>query len=175
MDEIEKVIAAFREMKFRPNIDDFQDRLIAQKINCLLNLSGVNTGFECNLYIRGPYSPQLADALFTNRERVETLQSSVVFRSEEKEKIKELKSIFGTNASHLEIGSTYGYLTMKMHMPPMEAIKTVKSMKSFFTEAQIAVGISKAKEFLITPTKDVEAEVIAESEMWNKAHPIKDN
>jgi uncharacterized protein YwgA len=169
MQRIEKIIAIFKELKFTPAIDEFQDRLIAQKVNCLLNLSGVKTGYECNLYIRGPYSPDLADALFTNKEHVEKLQTDVSLTNDEKQKVRELKSIFDTNASHLEIGSTYAYLTLKDRMPPLDAMRKVKAMKSFFTESQIAVGVSKAKEFLSKPPKELVDEVIAESEMWKNA------
>jgi uncharacterized protein YwgA len=169
MHKIEKMIAIFKELKFTPAIDEFQDRLISQKVNCLLNLSGIKTGYECSLYLRGPYSRDLADALFKNKDHVEALQTSVSLDTNEIQKIKELKSIFDHNASHLEIGSTYAYLTVREGIPPLEAMRKVKSMKSFFTEAQIAVGVSKAKEFLSKPSKELVDEVIAESEMWKNA------
>lgn len=169
MERIAKVIALFKEMKFTPVIDEFQDRLVAQKVNCLLNLSGIKTGYDCNLYIRGPYSPDLADALFKNKESVENLQTNTSLTDIEKQKVRELRSIFDTNASHLEIGSTYAFLTIKEKMPPLEAMIKVKAMKSFFSEAQIAVGVSKAKEFLSKPSKELVDEVIAESDMWKNA------
>jgi uncharacterized protein YwgA len=139
MHKINRVIALFKELKFTPAVDEFQDRLIAQKVNCLLNLSGIKTGYECHLYIRGPYSPDLADALFTHKEHVENLLTDVSLTDSEKQKVRELKSIFDTNASHLEIGSTYAYLTIKDGIPPLEAVRKVKAMKSLKSEVKLCL------------------------------------
>jgi uncharacterized protein YwgA len=122
MGEVEKVIACFKELKFVPSIDNFEHRLIVQKVNCLLDLSGINTGFECNLYLRGPYSPDLANAFFTQTEKFTKHDTSVTLTVDEKKTVRELNTIFGLIPSYLEIGSTYAFLTIKYGMSPSDEI-----------------------------------------------------
>jgi hypothetical protein len=169
MGDVEKVIACFKELKFVPCIDDFQHRLIVQKINCLLNFGGINTGFECNLYLKGPYSPDLAKALYTQTEKFTKHDTTVSLNEREKNTVVELNSIFGLNPSYLEIGSTYAFLTIKYGMSPSDAIISIKRTKSFFTDSQIAIAVSKSKEFLARPSKELIDLVTKEGEMWDTA------
>lgn len=56
-----------------------------------------------------------------------------------------------------------------MNSDPFEALRQVKRLKPFYSEAQIALGISKAKEFLYTPSqKDLE-ELKKETGIWQRA------
>lgn len=48
----------------RPNMEEFSIRLQLQKIIYLLQASGLSLGYGFNWYVRGPYSPDLAQALF---------------------------------------------------------------------------------------------------------------
>ena len=52
---------------------------------------------------------------------------------------------------------------------PLEALRQVKRLKPFYSGAQIALGISKAKEFLFQPTqKDLE-DLKKETGIWQRA------
>ena len=70
------------------------------------------------------------------------------FSAAEKETAGELGRIFGLKPVPLEVGATYGYYALRQNCDPLEALRQVKRLKPFYSEAQIALGISKAKEFL---------------------------
>ena len=51
----------------------------------------------------------------------------------------------------------------------LEASRQVKRLKPFYSEAQIALGISKAKEFLYKPTRKDLEELKKETGIWQRA------
>lgn len=48
----------------QPNMEEFSNRLRLQKLIYLLQASGLSLGYGFNWYVRGPYSPDLAQVLF---------------------------------------------------------------------------------------------------------------
>jgi len=168
MEKRKKVIAFFKELGFEFNISRFDDRLIAQKLVCLLDLRGINLGYPCSIYVRGPYSPDLTDDLFGFTSEFESLETKARLSAAEKETAGDLGRIFGQKPVHLEVGATYGYYALRQNCNPLEALRQVKRLKPFYSEAQIALGISKAKEFLFRPTpKDLE-ELKMETGVWQR-------
>jgi len=169
MEKRKKVIAFFRELGFHFTIGAFDDRLIAQKIVCLLELRGIDLGYPCSVYVRGPYSPDLTLDLYAFTREFETLETSSRLNPVEKEAAAELGRIFGLKPVLLEVGATYGYYSIRQKCDPLEALRHVKRLKPFYSEAQIALGISKAKEFLFQPTKkDIEG-LKKETGIWQRA------
>jgi uncharacterized protein YwgA len=169
MEKRKKVIAFFKEMGFEFDISRFDDRLMAQKLVCLLELKGIDLGYSCSLYVRGPYSPDLTQDLFEYTNEFEMLKTESRLNSDEKETAGELGRIFGLKPVPLEVGATYGYYAMRQNSDPLEALRQVKRLKPFYSEAQIALGISKAKEFLFKPTqKDLE-NLKKETGIWQRA------
>jgi uncharacterized protein YwgA len=169
MEKHKKVIAFFKELGFEFNISRFDDRLIAQKLVCLLDLRGINLGYPCSIYVRGPYSPDLTQDLFEFTNDFEMLKTSSRLSSREKETAGELDRIFGLKPVPLEVAATYGYYALRQNFDPLEALRQVKRLKPFYSEAQIAIGISKAKEFLFQPTpRDLE-ELKKETGIWQRA------
>ena len=75
MEKYRKVIAFFKELGFQFDISRFDDRLIAQKLVCLLDLRGIDFGYSCSLYVRGPYSPDLTQDLYAFTREFETLET----------------------------------------------------------------------------------------------------
>jgi len=60
-----KVLAAFKILNFFPNIESFEDRIIIQKTIFLLQLKELDFGYtDYDLFLRGPYSPNLTDDMF---------------------------------------------------------------------------------------------------------------
>lgn len=164
-----KVIAFFRELGFHPDITRFDDRLVAQKLVCLLELKGIDLGYPCSMYVRGPYSPELTKDLYEFSGEFEQLETASRLNSDERETANHLDRIFGLKPIPLEVGATYGYYALKEKCSPLEALTRVKRLKPFYSEAQIAVGISKSKEFLFEPsTRDLE-ELEKETGIWRKA------
>jgi len=169
MEKYEKVIAFFKELGFQFDISQFDDRLIAQKLVCLLELKGVDLGYSCSLYVRGPYSPDLTQDLYAFTREFESLETGSRLTPHEKETAGELGRIFGLKPVSLEVGATYGYYTLRQKSDPLEAVRQVKRLKPFYSEAQIALGVSKAKQFLFTPTeKDLDA-LKEETGIWQRA------
>jgi len=169
MENRKKVIAFFKELGFEFDISRFDDRLIAQKIVCLLDLRGINLGYSCSMYVRGPYSPDLTQDLFEFTSEFEDLKTDVRLNAPEKETAGELGRIFGLKTVPLEVGATYGYYTLRQNCDPLEALRNVKRLKPFYSEAQIALGISKAKEFLFRPTRKDLEDLKKETGIWQRA------
>ncbi|MBI3587777.1 hypothetical protein HY095_01140 [Candidatus Micrarchaeota archaeon] len=169
MGDRNKLIAWFREIGFKPRVDDFQDRLVAQKIVFLLELKKLHAGFKYNLHVRGPYSPELAHELFSHKREFESLNTSAELSASEKEKVDEFKELFGTNASLLEAASTYAYFVSLEGSSPIDAIGKVKGLKPFISEANIAVGISKVKQFLYPPSEEEIKGMKVEFSDWERA------
>jgi hypothetical protein len=169
MENRNKVIAFFKELGFEFDISRFDDRLIAQKLVCLLEFRGIDLGYSCSLYVRGPYSPDLTKDLFAFTPEFENLETGTQLNTAEKEAAGELGRIFGLKPVPLEVGATYGYYAIRQDCDPLEASRLVKRLKPFYSEAQIALGISKAKEFLYKPTqKDLE-DLKQETGIWQRA------
>ena len=157
MEKRKKVIAFFKELGFEFDVSRFDDRLIAQKLVCLLELKGIDLGYSCSMYVRGPYSPDLTQDLFAHTRDFEKLKTDARLDPAEKEAAGDLGRIFGLKPVPREVGATYGFYTLRQNSDPFEAVRQVKRLKPFYSEAQIALGISKAKEFLFKPTrKDLE-------------------
>ena len=169
MEKRAKLIACFRVLGFHFNKNEFTDRLIAQKVACLLELKGMDTGYPCNIYVRGPYSPELTQDLFEYSDEFSKLKTDASLNERESTIVKDLKKIFKMKPIFLEIGSTYGYFIKYSHCDPSEAVKLLKRLKPFYSEADIAVGVSKAKEFLFEPTEEDFKQLKKETEAWQRA------
>jgi uncharacterized protein YwgA len=169
MERRKKIIAIFKKMGFQLDISRFDDRLIAQKIVCLLELKGLELGYPYSLYVRGPYSPDLTIDLYKFTDEFQESETETRLNTAEKDAVDNLNGIFGLKPVLLEIGATYGYYTKRENCDPLEARKRVKQLKPFYSQAQIAVGVSKAKEYLFEPTsKDLE-ELRKKTEPWQRA------
>ncbi len=165
MKNLDKLICCFKELGFTPDINNFEHRIIIQKVCYLLQLKGISIGFNYGFYIRGPYSPDLAKSIYENKREVEQLKTNSSLSKDEKNKVGELKNIINLNPNILETAATYAYF-IKQGLDPVSALKSVKTSKSFISESQIAVGISRAKEYLFPPTaKDIE-EMKKEWRVW---------
>lgn len=164
-----RVIAFFKELDFRFDISSFDDRLIAQKLVCLLELKGIDLGYSCSLYVRGPYSPDLTQDLYAFPTEFADLNTRSRLTPEEKEAADNLGRIFGLRPVPLEVGATYGYYILRQGSDPLEAVRQVKRLKPFYSEAQIALGVSKAKQFLFTPTNEDLAALKEETGIWQRA------
>jgi hypothetical protein len=169
MEKRKKVIAFFKELGFEFDISRFDDRLIAQKLVCLLELKGIDLGYSCSMYVRGPYSPDLTQDLFAFTREFEKLKTDARLDPAEKATAGNLGRIFGLKPVPLEVGATYGFYTLRQNSDPLEASRQVKRLKPFYSEAQIALGISKAKEFLFKPTKKDLEELETETGIWQRA------
>jgi uncharacterized protein YwgA len=154
MGDWKKTIAAFREMNFSLDRDDFESKLIAQKTVYLLQMKNVGLQYPFNLYIRGPYSPNFTRDYYSHSQEFKKGDTDVSLSPEEREVVRSLDTIFQKTPSLLEIGATYALLVKNMGRSPVEALRIVKQEKGFYRDTQIAKGVSKVKEFLFEPTPE---------------------
>ena len=168
MKNLEKVIACLKHLGMKPDIESFEHRLIIQKAVYLLQLKGVRTGFSYGLYVRGPYSPELAKELYENKAKLKALDARAELSQKELKAAEELKELFGLKPGLLEVASTYAYFAFEKREPPLSALKNVRRLKPF-SESQIALGVSKAKEYLYAPTEKEIAEMKKEFSAWEGA------
>jgi len=167
---LDKVVACLKEISFKPKINEFQDRLIIQKVVYLLQRKGIDSNFEYNLHVRGPYSPDLTKEVYDHKSAVERLETSSKLNNSESKKVEEFKELFSElKPSILEVAATYSYFAFGQNQDVITALQNVKRMKSFYSEAQIAVGVSKAKEFLFRPSKKELTDLKEELRPWQEA------
>ncbi|MFA4856055.1 MAG: hypothetical protein WC634_05750 [archaeon] len=167
---LDKVVACLKALDFKPTVENFEHRLIIQKAVYLLQLKGIKTGFGYHLYVRGPYSKELTDQVYDNKKKVEHLESSANLSNAESKDIQEFKELFGEfKPSTLEVAATYSFFAFAQKQDPLTALRNVKRMKSFYSEAQIAIGVSKAKEFLFRPSEKELADLKEELKPWQEA------
>ncbi len=149
--------------------DQFEHRLVAQKLVYLLKLKGVDFAYPFHLYVRGPYSPDLAREYYQHADEFSRCETASTLSSAEMDSVAGLTGLFGKSPSLLEIGATYGYLAYEMHQPPQQAYRAVRRMKSFYSNEQIVKGINRAKQYLFVPTAEETAALDAELQEWQRA------
>jgi len=140
--------------------------LIVQKTVCLLKLLGFELDYSFNsLYIRGPYCPELTNDLYEYKTAKFPTPTE-----QEKIKLNELKELSNElNPTMLEIMGTYAFLVHGLKKNEKEAILTLKKLKSFYSESDFAVGMSKAKQLFLKLSKKEIEEIKKEGEDWEQA------
>jgi len=171
MSDFGKVIACLKELGLKNlSIDNFQDKLVIQKVIYLLQLKGVKTGFSYDLYVRGPYSSDLTNELYQHKRELELLKTDTLLTQKELADVHEMKELFEPiKPSILEVAATYAYFAYVKHQDPITATKNVRRIKGFYPESQIAIGISRAKQFLFKPTEKELEEMKKEHEPLERA------
>ena len=172
MGELKKVLAYLIELKFTPIVDNFEDKLIIQKMVCLLKLMGTDTdlGYPFSLYVRGPYSPELTADLYNNKDMVNNLKTDYVISEKEKQQLHVLYEISDNlDSTLLEIMATYAFFVMDLHNNEKEALINLKKLKPFYSESRIAVGVSRAKQLLFKPTEKEIEKMKSEFNDWQDA------
>lgn len=149
--------------------DIFEYRLIAQKLVFLLKLKGIEFGYPFRLYVRGPYSSVLAQEYYQHADEFSRCETGSTLSSAEADCVGELTRLFDNSPSLLEIGATYTYLVYEIHESPEQAFRTVRRMKSFFSNEQIVKGVNRAKQFLFDPTAEEAAALDTELQEWQRA------
>jgi uncharacterized protein YwgA len=168
--DLEKTIACIKACGIKPKVSSFNDKLVVQKTMFLLKQKGLDCGAKFGLYIRGPYSPELTRAIYSEKEKFEKLDTNTTINKKEEEILKEFKEIFEEPIPGiLEVAATYAYFAYEKKEPALEALKMVRELKGSYPEAEIALGISKAKQFLYQPTKKELEEMKKEFQDWESA------
>ncbi|MFA5050365.1 MAG: hypothetical protein WC501_05130 [Candidatus Micrarchaeia archaeon] len=169
MNRLEKVLVRLKEMNFSPDMGNFRDKLIIQKVVCLLELMGAELGYRSSfsLYVRGPYSPTLTKELYEGMNIIKDSNTSGGLTKKEKEQLSKLYEISDhLNPDMLEIMSTYGYLIKECNNDEKTAVSNLKRLKSFYPESKLAIGISKTKELFLKLSENEINDIKTEFKEW---------
>jgi len=170
MGNLNKAISCFQALGIKPNIKDFQSKLVMQKTVYLLQQMGVKMDFRYGLYVRGAYSPELTEALYQHVAQVEELKGGEKLSAKEMEAIKEFNDeMDGLDPAVLEIAATYAYFFKEKGFSAHDATIKTKEAKPFFTEMQFVKGINRGKALVFKPTKEELAELKKEMAPWEAA------
>ncbi|MEI6796783.1 MAG: hypothetical protein WCK39_07945 [Methanomassiliicoccales archaeon] len=170
MNRFAKVKACLRTLGYSSlSSDNFEDKLLIQKIVYLLSLQGLELGYPYGLYFRGPYSPALTRDIYDHGQELRYLESEYALSVPEVQKIEEFMDIMELRPAQLEVAATYAYFAYERGEAASAATASVRRMKGFYPEAQIALGISKAKQLLYRPTAEEARRLKKETELWENA------
>ena len=173
MNNFTKVKACLKTLGYSSlSSNNFEDKLVIQKVVFLLEMKGVKLSYPFGLHIRGPYSRQLTDDIYAHEDELKHLESKDGLIGPEIEATRELKESIELKPSQLEVAATYAYFAYGLHQDPITATSNVRRMKGFYPEVQIALGISGAKQFLFNPTKEELDQMKKEAEHWEKASDL---
>jgi hypothetical protein len=152
MGRIGKVRSVFSEAGIDLDMGKLTHRIIAQKTVFLLQLKGIDMGYDFGLYLRGPYSPSLTRDLFGDPK----LQGpKVMLTDQESEMVKGLVEKFGNSPIDLEIAGTYAFLRGVENRSAFESWDTTWKLKSFYTKGTVAVAISRTIQYLFPPPPEL--------------------
>ncbi|MEK6954350.1 MAG: hypothetical protein AABX01_05045 [Candidatus Micrarchaeota archaeon] len=167
MERLDKLIAYLKEFGLKPKVDNFESKLIIQKAVCLLELQGAQLGYGYSLYVRGPYSPELTQEMYANKQKIQNLETGSSLTSKEENMAKKIKEFTDLIPSMLEIVATYAYL-VKSGLNPSEATTRLRKLKPFYSASQIIMGINRAKELFPPSAKEVD-DMLKEFREWDLA------
>ena len=128
-------------------VDTFVQRLKSQKIQYLAQLFGVSPVYVFNLYLRGPYSPDLAHDLYQLKERNITPVKAKFVPEELESRFAELEKFLKDkyDIRQLEIITSLHWLLKVLKMPKQPAQGKLEQWKavtqSEFDTALLAVKL----------------------------------
>ena len=125
-------------------IDTFEQRLKSQKVQYFAQLFRVSPSYSFSLYLRGPYSSDLAHDLFTIRDENNIdVDVSMFIPDELEERFIQLKKFIGEMGTReLEIASTLHLLVVIAKMNQVKARVKLKEWKGA-TENEIKEAFNK--------------------------------
>lgn len=135
-------------------LTSFDGRLKTQKVHYLGQVLGITTVYPFNLYIRGPYSPELSHDLFKLHESSAKITEQKFMADELEYKLKRLKGFVKEKSGReLELVVTLHWLLKRASLPLEKAIERLKTLKDA-TEAEIGLAQKHMRVFKI----DVQAQ-----------------
>lgn len=117
------------------NVNSWNDRVVAQKLVYLIQYGlGDNLRYPFNLYVHGPYSPQLADDLYKlgNTRKVATVRYKSKEMDEKFERFVRLLGNNKKNANCLELVATMIHIHRTQKIDESQILEKVKRLKPHF-------------------------------------------
>lgn len=170
MSNFPKVKACLKAMGFTSlSSDSFQDKLIIQKVVFLLKMKGIDFTYGYGLHIRGPYSPSLTDDVYANSEELRNIDSEISLSREDAEIVEGLLNVVELKPSQLEIVATYAWFAYEKGQDCQTATASLREIKGFYSDTQIALGISRSKQLFYEPTTEQIDAAKREVALWETA------
>ena len=164
-EEIKKLIAYFKFLNIKLDLNKFCDRLELQKIAFLLKSMGITLKYEFGLYFFWVYSQKLyADSVNFAREFHE-LKSDYQINENEMAVLERLKEVLAENNEALDVAVIIIYKNLTYENTDKVVVK-IKQIKPRVSEEEILDGINVAKKLLFKPEYFTE-EIKNELEPWN--------
>lgn len=166
---MDKVISYMKMMGMKkPKVDNFQDKIVVQKVVCLLDIMGVKTGYNFSLYIRGPYSTMLTREMYSHTAEFEGMKTDYVPSGREAEALGQIGEASGFEPAMLEIMATFAYIWKRQGKTTREAMLETKQLKPFYSDGQMAVATNRAKQLFPPSAKEI-GEMKKEFSDWEGA------
>ncbi len=128
------------------SVDSFGERLKCQKIYYFAQLFGVSPSYHFNLYIRGPYSPALADDLYKTKDKQIKANTGKFIPDELERRFIELQTFLkNKDIRQLEVIATLHWLLKKAGLPVSDAISKLKDLKGA-SEKEIKYAFNSLKK-----------------------------
>ncbi len=167
MKRLDKVLMYLKELDFQPDLNNFENKLIIQKVVCLMKLLKFDVKYDFSIHIRGTYSRDLTEDLYQNKKKLYPLNITPKLTKEEINQLFAIREISDElNSKYLEIMATYAYFRFAEKKNEEDSIIKLKKLKPFFSDRLIAVGISKTKELFFKPNKKEIQEMKSEFNAW---------
>jgi len=145
MDEVLVVLTVLRRLG-SDSISKLDDRIRSQKIQYVAQLFGVSPRYGYNLYLHGPYSPELARDLFTYSENPLKLDLRPFGANQLESRFRNLQSfVEAKNTRQLELICTYHWLLSIVGLTGDAAKTRLKELKQASIE-EINLTIAMTRE-----------------------------
>lgn len=173
--ELEKAMAAYEKLGIKVDVNDFDSKLMAQKIAYLLQRLGVALPYRFSLYVRGAYAPQLTKDIYENELGKKEKPRKDALTKKDLQAVEKLRQHVDLQSTQLEVAATYDFLRRHDDLSEDEAIARLKDLKPFIPEREVVVGIARVKQLFPEATsKDIES-LREEMEPWERATRKSDN
>ena len=169
-DDLDRVIAAVKELGLHPNIRNYESRFIVQKVAYLLQALGMPLAYTFTIHIAGPYSRQLGTEYYQEKGKIKSLETSCRLTPTELEATQKIKRAFGqfNDPNLLECASTMVYFMRQEPEITDDAILTkIRSIKHHLSDSTRTIGLTKAKQLLFRP-EFVTDDLRKEMEEWDR-------
>jgi len=148
-----------RKAGYKFTIKTFEDRVRLQKFVYLAKHFGIDLKYNFNLYIRGPYSSELADDYYKIERDYEGELSEVLDEFIPEEKVDTfIEFAKNKDTEELELIATL-LMVLERHKPFLNSlpeeeredlvVKTIQDIKPYFTKDKILEAIREIKKFKI--------------------------
>jgi uncharacterized protein YwgA len=133
-------------------IESFSDRIKLQKIIYMLKSAGIEFSYNFSWYIRGPYSPDLADTAYRFKENEKNIEQTSYQLSIKEEKVifrlRSIESLY-KDADKAELLASFLYIQNSWDLRGEELIKKLLEKKPRYSKEEIR-EIEKAWNSIIS-------------------------